>query len=97
QADAGAYAARQPLAFTPGTAWSYASGTTNILSAVARRVVGDADYPTWPRTALFDPIGMSSAILERDASGTFVGSSFMLATARDWARFGQLYLQDGIW
>jgi CubicO group peptidase (beta-lactamase class C family) len=97
RSDAAAYAASQPLQFPPGTTWSYSSGTTNILSAVARRVVGEDDYLRWPRQSLFERIGMSSAVIEPDASGTFVGSSFMLATARDWARFGQLYLQDGLW
>jgi CubicO group peptidase (beta-lactamase class C family) len=95
--DAAAYAANRRLMAQPGTTWSYASGTTNILSAILRRVVGDDDYPSWPRRALFAPLGMTSAIIEPDASGTFVASSFMLATARDWARFGQLYLQDGVW
>ena len=96
RSDTAHYAARQPLVASPGTTWSYASGTTNILSAIARRLVGDPDYLGWPRRALFDPIGMTSAILEPDASGTFVGSSFMFANARDWARFGQLYLDDGV-
>jgi CubicO group peptidase (beta-lactamase class C family) len=94
--DAAKYAAGQPLDAAPGTTWSYSSGTTNILSSLIRRAVGDADYPDWPRRALFDPAGMESAILEADAAGTFVCSSFMLATARDWARFGQLFLQDGV-
>ncbi len=97
QRDTAAYAARQPLVSAPGTTWSYAGGTTNILSSLIRRIVGDREYPLFPRRALFDRLGMASAILEPDASGTFVGSSFMLATARDWARFGQLYLQDGRW
>jgi CubicO group peptidase (beta-lactamase class C family) len=97
RSDTATYAASLPLGSPPGTAWSYSSGTTNILSGIARRVVGEIDYLDWPRRALFDPIGMSSAIMEPDASGTFVGSSFMLATARDWARLGQLYLHDGLW
>jgi CubicO group peptidase (beta-lactamase class C family) len=97
QEDAAAYAASRPLIAPPGTEWSYSSGTTNILSAIARRSVGGADYPSWPRRALFAPLRMNSALMEPDASGTFVASSFMLATARDWARFGQLYLQDGVW
>ncbi len=95
--DTAAYAAAQPLVATPGTVWSYASGTTNILSAILRRVVGEATYGSLPREALFDRIGMASAIIERDVAGTYVGSSFMLATARDWGRFGQLFLQDGVW
>ncbi len=97
QPDAAAYAARQPLIAAPGTRWSYASGTSNIVSRLVRQVVGDHEYQNWPRRALFDPLGMPSAILEADASGTFVCSSFMLATARDWARFGQLFAQDGVW
>lgn len=97
QPDMAAYAARQPLSFPPGKTWSYASGTTNIVSAIVRRTVGDRAYFGWPRAALFDPIGMTSATLEPDAAGTFVCSSFMFATARDWARFGQLFLQDGVW
>ena len=97
RADAAAFAASRRLEAPPGTTWSYASGTTNILSAIARRIVGEADYLSWPQRALFAPLGMTSALIEPDASGTFVGSSFMLATARDWARFGQLYLQDGVW
>jgi len=97
QDDAAAYAASRPLIATPGTEWSYSSGTTNILSAIVRRSIGDADYPSWPRRALFAPLGMQGALMEPDISGTFVASSFMLATARDWARFGQLYLQDGVW
>jgi CubicO group peptidase (beta-lactamase class C family) len=97
QPDTAGYAARQPLNFPPGKTWSYASGTSNILSAIVRRTVGDRAYFGWPREALFDPLGLTSATLEPDAAGTFVCSSFMFATARDWARFGQLFLQDGVW
>jgi hypothetical protein len=97
QSDAAAYAASRPLIAAPGTTWNYSSGTTNILSAVVRRVVGERAYLAWPRRALFEPLGMTSAILEPDASGTFVCSSYMIATARDWARFGQLFLHDGVW
>jgi CubicO group peptidase (beta-lactamase class C family) len=57
----------------------------------------EADYQLFPRRALFEPLGMTSAVIEPDAAGTFVGSSLMFATARDWARFGLLFLQDGTW
>jgi CubicO group peptidase (beta-lactamase class C family) len=93
--DAGGYAAHRPLDATPGSVWQYSSGTTNILSNIVRRAVGNAHYRDWPRRVLFDPLGMTSAVLEPDGSGTFVCSSYMLATARDWARFGQLYLDNG--
>ena len=93
--DTAAYAASRPLAAPPGHVWHYATGTTNILSFIARRVVGDERYWTWPARVLFERVGMRSAVLEPDASGTFVCSSYMLATARDWARYGQLWLNRG--
>jgi hypothetical protein len=95
--DVVSYAVNRPLTAPPGSVWSYASGTTNILSGILRRTVGEERYHAWPRHKLFDPMGMESAVMEVDAVGNFVSSSFMLATARDWARFGQLFLQDGIW
>ncbi len=95
--DAGGFAASHPLDHSPGEHWQYASGTTNILSLIARRALGEVAYAFWPRRALFDPLGMRSAVFETDASGTFIGSSFLFATARDWARFGLLMLQEGQW
>ena len=95
--DAAAYAAAKPLEAQPGTRWSYSSGTTNIIAYAIRQIVGDSDYLEFPRRALFDRLGMTSAVMETNAAGTFVGSSFMYATARDWARFGLLYLRDGVW
>jgi CubicO group peptidase (beta-lactamase class C family) len=90
------YSVSRPLEAEPGTRWQYASANTNILSALIRAAV-DGDYHAYPRRALFAPLGMESAILETDSHGTFVGSSYMYATARDWAKFGQLYLADGVW
>jgi CubicO group peptidase (beta-lactamase class C family) len=96
--DAAAYAVKKDLEATPGTRWQYSSGNTNIIARIMRTVIGDDhQYLAFPHRALFDRIGMSNAVMETDASGTFVGSSFMFATARDWARFGTLYLQDGVW
>jgi CubicO group peptidase (beta-lactamase class C family)/uncharacterized membrane protein YkvA (DUF1232 family) len=94
--DTGAFAAAKPLADPPGTRWHYASGTTNILARAMRDLLGP-EHAAFPRRALFEPVGMASAVLEPDASGTFVGSSFMYATARDWARLGLLFLGDGVW
>jgi CubicO group peptidase (beta-lactamase class C family) len=93
--DMATFAASKPLSAAPGTTWHYSSGTTNILSRIVRRTVGEREYHNFPPRALFGPLGMNSAVIESDAAGTFVGSSYMLATARDWARFGQLYLDDG--
>jgi CubicO group peptidase (beta-lactamase class C family) len=95
--DKAAYAAGLPLAHEPGTYYQYSSGTTNILSRIIRSTVGDAAYYRLPYDSLFYPIGMNRALIEPDASGTFVGSSYSYASARDWARFGLLYLNDGVW
>ena len=95
--DMSSVAVHQPLAHPPGTVWSYSSGTTNIVSQIIREAVGEKRYPGFPYQALFAPLGMSSAVWETDLTGTFVGSSYLLATARDWAKFGSLYLNDGVW
>lgn len=95
--DKGAYAAGLPLKRTPGTYFEYSSGSTNILSRIIRQQVGDENYYRFPYEKLFYKLGMNTVLLEPDASGTFVGSSYSYASARDWARFGLLYLQDGMW
>lgn len=95
---AGRYALQSPLQNPPGTVFSYSSGTTNILQEIIRRQCTSLEqYQRFPYEQLFDKIGMQSALLEPDASGTYVGSSFMFANAQDWAKFGQLYLQEGVW
>lgn len=97
--DMALFAADKPLAVAPAVKWHYSTGNTNILSEVIRNTFGNAqaDYLEFPRRALFDRIGMKSAVVEPDASGTLVASSFMFATARDWARFGLLCLRGGMW
>ncbi len=97
-ADHAAFAAAKPLAHPPNTVWSYSSGTTNILSRIAGELLGGRDgVEAFLRTRLFDPIGMRSATPKFDDAGTFVGSSYVYATAEDFARFGYLYLRDGCW
>lgn len=98
RASRGRYAAHQGIQYPPGTHWSYSSGTTNLLQYALLTKVFDDDleaYLRFPHEQLFGPLGMASAILEPDASGVYVGSSHLFATARDWARFGQLYLDGG--
>ena len=96
--DMAAYSAQAPSAYPAGTHWNYTSQTANILADVARGQVGsDEAYWTYPSQALFDPIGARSATLETDTSGTWVGSSYLWASVADWARLGQLALQDGEW
>ncbi len=92
------FAIEQPLAYPPDSIWYYASGTSNILTEIIRRQFNDQRaYWQFPYQSLFHKISMYHTLLEADASGNFVGSSYTYATARDWARFGMLYLQNGIW
>ena len=97
--DFAAYAAEKPLETEPDGKWSYSSGTANIVARIVRQTVEkeQTDYYEFFKNTFFDPMGMSNFVLEPDPSGTFVGSSYGLATLRDWTRFGQLYLQDGMW
>jgi CubicO group peptidase (beta-lactamase class C family) len=96
QPDMAAFAASPPLAHPPGEVWVYSSGTAVLLSHIAQDAAAQ-DLADFIDTRLFKPIGMSSAIIERDEHGTLVGSSYMYATARDWARYGQFLLQNGTW
>jgi CubicO group peptidase (beta-lactamase class C family) len=98
QGDKAAFAAEKPLLFPPGTHWAYSSGTAVILARVLRETfAAERDYLSYPKERLLEPLGMTSAVLEPDASGTFAASSFLYATARDFARLGLLFLHDGVW
>jgi CubicO group peptidase (beta-lactamase class C family) len=97
--DAAAYAAALPLEHEPGSLFHYSSGTSNILSAVVARALGargDA-YREFLRRELWDLLGMKSAEPRFDEAGHWIASSFVFATAQDFARFGLLYLRDGVW
>ena len=94
--DMGLYALSKPLEHKPGTYWQYSSGTTNIVMRYLRsRFSSEEAFIGYMRSRLFDPLGIVRPVFEQDLSGTFVGSSYLYATARDFARFGQLYLDDG--
>jgi CubicO group peptidase (beta-lactamase class C family) len=96
--DVAGFAADRPPAAAPGTRFNYSSGTSNIVSGVVGREVGlGDDYARFLRDRLFAPIGAASARPTLDAAGTWVASSYVHATARDFARFGYLYLRDGVW
>jgi len=97
--DAGAVAAKKRLAAEPGTVWSYSSGTTNLLMRTLRQALAKrgVELQAYAREKIFAPIGAASFILEPDSSGTPVGSSYIYATARDWAKLGELYRNDGAW
>lgn len=97
--DVAAYAAKSPLIHPPGTVWSYSSGTSNLVARAAARAAGVSGegFREFMFRELFTPIGMRSAQPKFDKAGTFIGSSFCYCTARDFARFGLLYLRDGVW
>lgn len=94
--DKASFAASRKSEYPPGERFEYSSGATNILSRIIRQSVGDEMYYRFPYERLFYKTGMHTAIIETDASGTFVASSYAYASARDWARFGLLYLNDGM-
>lgn len=86
------------LEFPVGTHWEYSSGTTNLLAGILRKQFkSHQEYLDFPFKRLFNPLGMTSMVVETDFEGYFIGSSYGWATPRDWAKFGLLYLQDGIW
>jgi CubicO group peptidase (beta-lactamase class C family) len=98
ESDMAQVAIDKPSIAKPGDIWSYSSGTTNILSKYLKSFSSDAQkYLDFPYAQLIDKIGMHSMVIETDMVQTFVGSSYGWASTRDWARFGLLYLQNGVW
>ncbi|NVN85685.1 MAG: serine hydrolase [Rhodopseudomonas sp.] len=95
--DMAAFAAKAPPIAAPGTRWAYSSPSTQLLARIINQLTGGPEQTlkfAWRE--LFNPLGMRNVTLEFDATGTMQGSSYMYASARDWARFGLLYLQDGV-
>jgi CubicO group peptidase (beta-lactamase class C family) len=97
QPDMAKFARSPPLAHPPGETWVYSSGTAVILTGIAQEALAQRDLASFINDRLFGPIGITTATIEPDEHGTLVGSSYMYATARDWARYGQFLLQDGTW
>ena len=94
--DMGLFALSKPLMVKPGTHWYYSSGSTNIVMCYLRgKFSSDQAFWTYIRERLFTPLGIWNACFEPDMTGTPVGSSYLYVTARDYARFGQMYLDDG--
>ncbi len=97
--DVVAFAADAPSEHPAGSHWAYSTATSMLLAHLVSEAVGGGREATlaFLRRALFDRIGMASAVPEFDAAGNFLGGGFVWARARDWARFGLLYLRDGVW
>ncbi len=93
------FASSKPLEHEPGRAWYYSTGTTNILTRIARESVGGslADIQNFLHDRLLKPLHMATTVMEPDASGNYVGSSYTFGTARDWARLGLFFLNNGRW
>ncbi|REE83824.1 CubicO group peptidase (beta-lactamase class C family) [Lutibacter oceani] len=88
----------KPLIGKPNNSWNYSSGTTNLLSGFIRnQFKTHQEYLDFWYKELIDKIGMNSMLIETDATGNYIGSSYGWATARDWAKFGLLYLNEGSW
>ena len=91
------YAAARPLAHEPGSHFCYSSGTTNLIARILGEHLGGRDgMETALQNDLFGPAGMTNAIPKFDAAGTFVGSSFVYAPARDFLAFGELFRNGGL-
>ena len=93
------YAATRPLQWPPGTVGRYRNidvAVTNYLVRLALEQRGE-EYWSFPRRALFDPLGIRTMVMDTDAHGNFLTQGYELASARDWARLGNLYLHDGVW
>ncbi|OUM09160.1 serine hydrolase [Pseudomonas syringae] len=95
--DMARFTAEHAAAKPPGKAYLYSSGDSNVLAAALKTIVGQQAYANYPWAALFDPLGIHSAVWETDSSGTFVGSSYAYMTARDLARIGLLMQRGGEW
>ena len=88
----------KPLTYKTNASWNYSSGTSNLLSGILRnQFKTHQEYLDFWYTDFIDKIGMNSMVVETDLTGNYVASSYAWATARDWAKFGLLYLHNGNW
>jgi CubicO group peptidase (beta-lactamase class C family) len=95
--DMAGFAVKAALIAPPGTRWAYSSPTTQLLARIVRDIAGGPEQTmAFAWRELFNPLGMRNVTLEFDGAGTLQGSTYMLASARDWAKFGLLYLNDGV-
>jgi CubicO group peptidase (beta-lactamase class C family) len=93
------YAATRPQQWPPNTVGRYRNTDPVLISYLIRLAVekGGEEYLSFPQRALFDKIGIRTMRIETDPFGNFLGQGYELGCGRDWARLGNLYLQDGVW
>jgi CubicO group peptidase (beta-lactamase class C family) len=95
--DMSSFAVSCQYEYPSGTHWYYSSGTANIISTLIRqKFESDTSYYAFAQDQFFEKIGITDAVFEVDPSGDFISSSYLYATARDYARFALLYLNDGV-
>ena len=97
QKDMVAFITSHALRDAPGTSWMYSSGDTTLLAGVLDGLLRPLQGRDWPFLLLRDTLGMRTASWERDGKGVPVGSSYLYATPRDWAKLGFFFLNDGCW
>jgi CubicO group peptidase (beta-lactamase class C family) len=93
------YAATRPLQWPPNTVGRYRNTDPVLVNYLTRLAVEKRgeDYLSFPQRALFDKLGIRTMVLETDPYGNFLLQGYELGSGRDWARLGNLYLQDGVW
>ena len=93
------WAATRPQQWEPNTVGRYRNVDPVLASYLVRLGVEQRglDYHSFPQRALFDKLGIRDAIIDTDPYGNFLGQGYGMIAARDWARLGNLYLQDGVW
>ena len=95
--DLPAFAAQYSVTAEPGTRWAYQTASPVLLGRIMRdSFSSEQAYHHFPQRELFNKLGMRNAHYQMDGGGTYVGGAFLYATARDWARFGLMYLNDGV-
>lgn len=93
------YAATRPPQWKPNTVGRYRN-VDPVLASYLVRVGAERlghDYHSFPQRQLFDKLGIRTAVIDADPYGNFLGQGYEMVSARDWARIGNLYLQDGVW
>tara|TARA_R110000868_G_scaffold38661_5_gene135115 strand:- start:4067 stop:5143 length:1077 start_codon:yes stop_codon:yes gene_type:complete len=93
--DMASFAANKRANNEPGTQFMYSSGTSNLLMGILSKSMGPGDYKSYPWRSFFTPLEISNVTWERDHAGTYVASSYLYLSARDLAKIGQLFLNDG--